>query len=110
MTAFSKKTIRICEIIERQGVASQEMVRIDMPPEEQKNINSAFRSARRRGLLILACGQFGYQYRVAPDWRQKVKEAATPKFKRINPLRCPANSIFQVGMFVAANDQKRRAA
>lgn len=94
MTAFSKKTIRICEIVEQQGI---------MTPEEQKNINSAFRSARRRGLLILACGQFGYQYRVAPDWRAKVKEAATPKFKRINPLRCPANSIFQVGEFVRSS-------
>jgi len=100
MTAFSKKTIRICEIVEQQGIATQEMVRIDMTPDEQKNINSAFRSARRRGLLILACGQFGYQYRVAPDWRQKVEQAALARFKRINPLRCPANSIFQVAKFI----------
>lgn len=100
MTAFSKKTIRICEIIEQQGIATQKMVRIDLPPEEQKNINSAFRSAKRRGLLILACGQFGYQYRVAPDWRKKVEEAALARFKRINPLRCPANSIFQVAKFI----------
>ncbi len=100
MTAFSKKTIRICEIVEQQGIATQEMVRIDLPPEEQKSVNSAFRSAKKRGLLILACGQFGYQYRVAPDWRAKVEEAATPKFKLVNPLRCPANSIFQVAKFI----------
>lgn len=103
MTAFSKKTIRICEIVEQQGIATQEMVRIDMTPEEQKNINSAFRSAHKRGLLILACGRFGYQYRVAPDWRKKVEDAALSKFKRINPLRCPANSIFQVGEFVRSS-------
>lgn len=102
MSGFSAKTIRICEIVEQQGIATQEMVRVNMPPEEQKNIHSAFRSARKRGLLILACGQFGYQYRVSPDWRAKVKDAATPKFTRINPLRCPANSIFQVAQFIRA--------
>ena len=100
MTGFSAKTIRICEAIQKQRIASQETVRIDLSEEDQKNLNSALRSANKRGLLILACGKFGYQYRVAPDWRAKVEEAATPKFKRINPLRCPANSIFQVAKFI----------
>lgn len=102
MTAFSAKTIRICEAVQAQRIATQETLRIDLSEDDQKNLNSALRSARKRGLLILACGRFGYQYRVAPDWRAKVKEAATPKFTRINPLRCPANSIFQVGEFVRA--------
>lgn len=102
MTAFSAKTVRICQAIEQQGIATQETVRIDLSEEDQKNLNSALRSAHKRGLLILACGQFGYQYRVAPDWRARVEEAATAKFNRINPLRCPANSIFQVGKFVRA--------
>ena len=100
MTAFSQKTIQVVEIIEQQGVATVVTVREKLDVKDHFGASSKIRSAHKRGLLMRALGQDGYQYHVAPDWRAKVDEAATPKFKLVNPLRCPANSIFQVAKFI----------
>ena len=98
---FSAKTIAVVELIEKQGIATPATVRSDIDLQHSKYVEEAMRSAYKRGLVTRAMGQFGYEYRAVKGWREVVeKRTAKPARVYKNPLRCPANSVFQLAQFV----------